>query len=90
MAAQIDQDRQMQAAAQAQREASAAKYRAAASSWMGATRAQVLASWGVPTSTSDDGQGGTILQYNFADPLPVQRTFYLNANGVVYNVLWKG
>lgn len=51
-------------------------------SWLGHTKAELLQSWGPPTKTDSDGQGGEILTYDKTVTLgQTPGTVYGNGNG---------
>jgi len=62
--------------------------------WLGASKSVLLQQMGAPTSTFDDGQGGQIYTYARSaiadDSDPSTRSFYINAQGVIYNTRWRG
>ena len=70
--------------------------------WVGHSRDELIASFGAPQQTMDDGRGGVI--YVYIENLPVpsdlllpgapipqrQRIFWINNKGIIYNWSWKG
>ena len=74
-------------------------------SWVGKHKRDLIAEWGSPTSTDNDSEGGEILTYkevidNVHSYTIVYReenrysiklrTFFVNNNGRIYKVSWRG
>ena len=71
-------------------------------SWQGKPAHNLIMKWGPPTRTITDGAGGQVLTYDYWVPrtfIPylgwiggytATRSFYVNAEGVIYNWRWQG
>jgi hypothetical protein len=77
-----------------------AKETEALNSWIGSTKARLIQSWGAPTRTESDGQGGEILVYEDSRKIAnvvygtyMEKTIsnykemFVNTNGKIYH--WR-
>ncbi|NIM22242.1 MAG: hypothetical protein GTN64_07490 [Candidatus Latescibacteria bacterium] len=64
---------------------------------MGKHYSVAIAELGPPTSRSEDGQGGQVLQWSFlkynvfnGSQYIATRTVWVNADGIIYRYSWRG
>lgn len=69
-------------------------------SWLGATKQQLIMSWGPPTKSASDGGNGEILVYSKQGYIPASqymvaqsywdnKYFYINSSGKIYHWMTK-